>query len=143
MNRFELVRAGSAAQAKELFAAKSGTVYKAGGIDVLDHLKERLVELAAETAAGPTRPSAPRWGEGPRSRQNWAGRRRGSERPSLALLGGSRRRALFPRPGSPYTRLRGPCPAIEPPATSTSSAAGRFKLIRSIGTPGNVQRPFV
>jgi xanthine dehydrogenase YagS FAD-binding subunit len=44
MNRFELVRAGSAAQAKELFAAKSGAVYKAGGIDVLDHLKEHLVE---------------------------------------------------------------------------------------------------
>ena len=44
MNRFELVRATSAAQAKELFAAKSGAVYKAGGVDVLDHLKEHLVE---------------------------------------------------------------------------------------------------
>jgi len=44
MNRFELVRAASAAQAKELFAAKSGAVYKAGGVDVLDHLKEHLVE---------------------------------------------------------------------------------------------------
>ncbi len=44
MNRFELVRAQSAAQAKELVAAKAGAVYKAGGIDLLDHLKEHLVE---------------------------------------------------------------------------------------------------
>jgi xanthine dehydrogenase YagS FAD-binding subunit len=44
MNRFELARATSSAEARELFAGKAGSVYKAGGIDLLDHLKERLVE---------------------------------------------------------------------------------------------------
>jgi xanthine dehydrogenase YagS FAD-binding subunit len=44
MNRFELARATSPSQAKELLAEKAGSVYKAGGIDLLDHLKEHLVE---------------------------------------------------------------------------------------------------
>jgi xanthine dehydrogenase YagS FAD-binding subunit len=44
MNRFELARATSVAQARELAAEKKGSVLKAGGIDVLDHLKEHLIE---------------------------------------------------------------------------------------------------
>ncbi len=44
MNRFELVRALSTSQARELLAQKPGSVFKAGGIDLLDHLKEHLVE---------------------------------------------------------------------------------------------------
>jgi xanthine dehydrogenase YagS FAD-binding subunit len=44
MNRFELARATSPAQARELLAEKAGSVLKAGGIDLLDHLKEHLVE---------------------------------------------------------------------------------------------------
>jgi xanthine dehydrogenase YagS FAD-binding subunit len=44
MNRFELVRAQTTRQARELLAEKPGSVAKAGGIDLLDHLKEHLVE---------------------------------------------------------------------------------------------------
>jgi xanthine dehydrogenase YagS FAD-binding subunit len=44
MNRFELARATSVAQARDLLAEKAGSVLKAGGIDVLDHLKEHLIE---------------------------------------------------------------------------------------------------
>jgi len=44
MYRFEMVRAESAAQARELAAEKAGSVLKAGGIDLVDHLKEHLVE---------------------------------------------------------------------------------------------------
>ncbi|OFV87251.1 MAG: hypothetical protein A2V74_11915 [Acidobacteria bacterium RBG_16_70_10] len=44
MNRFELARATSASQARELLAEKAGAVFMAGGIDVLDHLKEHLIE---------------------------------------------------------------------------------------------------
>ncbi len=44
MNRFELARATSPAQARELQTEKAGSVFKAGGIDLLDHLKEYLVE---------------------------------------------------------------------------------------------------
>jgi xanthine dehydrogenase YagS FAD-binding subunit len=44
MNRFELARATSPSQARELLAEKAGSVFKAGGIDLLDHLKEHLVE---------------------------------------------------------------------------------------------------
>jgi xanthine dehydrogenase YagS FAD-binding subunit len=44
MNRFELARATSAAQARELLAEKAGSVFKAGGIDLVDHLKEYLIE---------------------------------------------------------------------------------------------------
>ncbi len=44
MNRFELVRAETTTQARELAAEKPGSVLKAGGIDLLDHLKEHLVE---------------------------------------------------------------------------------------------------
>lgn len=44
MNRFELARATSTSQARELLAAKAGSVFKAGGIDLLDHLKEHLLE---------------------------------------------------------------------------------------------------
>jgi xanthine dehydrogenase YagS FAD-binding subunit len=44
MNRFEFVRATSVAEALSLVAEKPGSVLKAGGIDLLDHLKERLLE---------------------------------------------------------------------------------------------------
>ena len=44
MNRFELARADSVAQARELADEKAGGVLKAGGIDLLDHLKEHLLE---------------------------------------------------------------------------------------------------
>src|SRR3972149_23728 len=44
MNRFELVRAQTTAQARDLAAEKPGSVLKAGGIDVLDRLKEHLIE---------------------------------------------------------------------------------------------------
>ena len=44
MNRFELARATSTAEARDLAAEKPGSVLKAGGIDVLDHLKEHLLE---------------------------------------------------------------------------------------------------
>jgi xanthine dehydrogenase YagS FAD-binding subunit len=44
MNRFELARAMSPSQARDLAAAKAGSAYKAGGIDLVDHLKEHLVE---------------------------------------------------------------------------------------------------
>ena len=44
MYRFEMVRAQNAAQARELAAEKAGSVLKAGGIDLIDHLKEHLVE---------------------------------------------------------------------------------------------------
>jgi len=44
MNRFELVRAQTTTQARELAAEMPGSVLKAGGIDLLDHLKEHLVE---------------------------------------------------------------------------------------------------
>jgi xanthine dehydrogenase YagS FAD-binding subunit len=44
MNRFELAQATSTAQARELLAEKAGGVLKAGGIDLLDHLKEHLLE---------------------------------------------------------------------------------------------------
>jgi xanthine dehydrogenase YagS FAD-binding subunit len=44
MNRFELARPGTAAEARALLAEKPGSVFKAGGIDLLDHLKEHLVE---------------------------------------------------------------------------------------------------
>ncbi len=44
MNAFEYARATSVAQARELVSEKPGAVLKAGGIDLLDHLKERLVE---------------------------------------------------------------------------------------------------
>ena len=44
MNRFEFVRAASVAEALALLAESPGSVIKAGGIDLLDHLKERLIE---------------------------------------------------------------------------------------------------
>ena len=44
MVRFELTKPESTAEARELAAAKPGSVFKAGGIDLLDHLKEHLVE---------------------------------------------------------------------------------------------------
>lgn len=44
MHRFELARPASTAQARELLAEKPGSVAKAGGIDLLDHLKEHLIE---------------------------------------------------------------------------------------------------
>jgi len=44
MNRFEFARASSVAEARSLKAEKPGSILKAGGIDVLDHLKEHLVE---------------------------------------------------------------------------------------------------
>jgi xanthine dehydrogenase YagS FAD-binding subunit len=44
MNRFELAQAASLADARRLSAEKEGSLLKAGGIDVLDHLKEHLLE---------------------------------------------------------------------------------------------------
>jgi len=44
MNRFELARATSTSEARDLHADKGGSVFKAGGIDLVDHLKEHLVE---------------------------------------------------------------------------------------------------
>jgi xanthine dehydrogenase YagS FAD-binding subunit len=44
MNRFEFARATSVAEALSLVAEKPGSALKAGGIDLLDHLKEHLVE---------------------------------------------------------------------------------------------------
>ena len=43
MNRFEVVKPTTLAQAKDLVQEKPWSIYKAGGIDVIDHLKERLV----------------------------------------------------------------------------------------------------
>jgi xanthine dehydrogenase YagS FAD-binding subunit len=44
MNRFEYVRPGSPKEAWELLSQKEGSVFKAGGVDILDHLKEHLIE---------------------------------------------------------------------------------------------------
>jgi len=44
MKSFELARPASVAQARELLAERPGAAFKAGGIDLLDHLKEHLVE---------------------------------------------------------------------------------------------------
>ena len=44
MNRFEFARATTVAEALSLVAEKPGSVWKAGGIDLLDHLKEHLLE---------------------------------------------------------------------------------------------------
>lgn len=44
MNRFEFARATSVAEALSLVAERPGSVWKAGGIDLLDHLKEHLLE---------------------------------------------------------------------------------------------------
>ena len=42
MNRFEVVKPVTLAQAKDLVQEKPWSIYKAGGIDVIDHLKEHL-----------------------------------------------------------------------------------------------------
>ena len=44
MNRFEVVKPATLAQAKDLVQEKAWSIYKAGGIDVIDHLKEHLEE---------------------------------------------------------------------------------------------------
>ena len=44
MNRFEFARATSIAEALDLLSEKPGSVLKAGGIDLLDHLKGHLSE---------------------------------------------------------------------------------------------------
>jgi len=44
MHRFELARATTTTQARDLAEEKKGSVFKAGGIDLIDHLKEHLVE---------------------------------------------------------------------------------------------------
>jgi xanthine dehydrogenase YagS FAD-binding subunit len=44
MKRFDFARPGSLAEARELLAQKEGSVFKAGGIDLMDHLKEHLIE---------------------------------------------------------------------------------------------------
>ncbi len=44
MNRFEYARARSVAEALDLLAERPGSALKAGGIDLLDHLKEHLQE---------------------------------------------------------------------------------------------------
>jgi xanthine dehydrogenase YagS FAD-binding subunit len=43
MNSFELAKAHTTEQARELLAEKPGSVLKAGGIDVVDHLKQHLI----------------------------------------------------------------------------------------------------
>ena len=43
MNRFEVVKPSTLPQAKDLVQEKPWSIYKAGGIDVIDHLKERLI----------------------------------------------------------------------------------------------------
>ena len=42
MNRFEVIKPSTIAQAKDALREKTPSLYKAGGIDVIDHLKERL-----------------------------------------------------------------------------------------------------
>ena len=42
MNRFEVIKPSTIAQAKDALLEKTPSLYKAGGIDVIDHLKERL-----------------------------------------------------------------------------------------------------
>jgi xanthine dehydrogenase YagS FAD-binding subunit len=42
MNRFEVAKPKTLAQAKDLIQEKPWSVYMAGGIDLIDHLKERL-----------------------------------------------------------------------------------------------------
>ena len=44
MNRFEVVKPNTLAQAKDLVQEKAWSSYKAGGIDLIDHLKEHLEE---------------------------------------------------------------------------------------------------
>lgn len=44
MVRFELAQPRTTEEARGLLAEKPGSVFKAGGIDLLDHLKEHLVE---------------------------------------------------------------------------------------------------
>lgn len=44
MNRFEVVKPNTLAQAKDAVQEKAWSQYKAGGIDVIDHLKEHLEE---------------------------------------------------------------------------------------------------
>ena len=44
MNRFEVIKPSTLAQAKDLVQEKAWSQYKAGGIDVIDHLKEHLEE---------------------------------------------------------------------------------------------------
>ena len=44
MNRFEVTKPTTLAQAKDLVQEKAWSVFKAGGIDVIDHLKEHLEE---------------------------------------------------------------------------------------------------
>ncbi len=46
MNTFELAQAASVAEARSLVAEKKNSVLKAGGIDLLDRMKERLIEPA-------------------------------------------------------------------------------------------------
>jgi xanthine dehydrogenase YagS FAD-binding subunit len=43
MNNFELARAHTTEQARELLAEKPNSTLKAGGIDVIDHLKQHLI----------------------------------------------------------------------------------------------------
>jgi xanthine dehydrogenase YagS FAD-binding subunit len=44
MVRFELAKPRTTGEARDLVAEKAGSVFKAGGIDLLDHLKEHLIE---------------------------------------------------------------------------------------------------
>jgi xanthine dehydrogenase YagS FAD-binding subunit len=44
MNRFEVAKPVTLAQARDLVQEKAWSTYKAGGIDVIDHLKEHLEE---------------------------------------------------------------------------------------------------
>ena len=42
MNRFEVIKPATLAQAKDVVSEKAWSQYKAGGIDIIDHLKEHL-----------------------------------------------------------------------------------------------------
>ncbi len=44
MQRFEWARPTTVSQARDLLAERPGSVLKAGGVDLIDHLKEHLVE---------------------------------------------------------------------------------------------------
>ena len=46
MSSFQLARAASTSQARELLAEEPNSTFKAGGIDVIDHLKQHLLEPA-------------------------------------------------------------------------------------------------
>ena len=55
MNRFEVARPSTLAQAKDLVQEKAWSSYQAGGIDLIDHLKERLESAMLERFSFPVK----------------------------------------------------------------------------------------